>query len=502
MKKRFGYFSLSIVIVFSVLFGMILAGSIGRTPAVQGSQAAPVESVEQAQKSSPPGMQLPSFGDIAEKCNPAVVTVVSTDIVKMPRNHMMDPFMWFFSPEERERFRGSPERDREGEEEIPQQSGGSGFIISKDGYILTNNHVVEKADKVEVILNDDEKYQAKVIGKDPETDIALIKIDVKEDLPTITLGDSERTRVGDWVMAIGNPYQLSHTVTVGVVSAKGRRLTNSSFDDFIQTDAAINFGNSGGPLVNLRGEAVGINTALSARGQNIGFAVPINLAKNILTDLKAEGRAVRGFLGIKISNITDDLVEALNLPGKEGVLVQSVEKGMPADKAGVKKGDVILEVSGRKINTSDELVGTISSFKPDSVAELLVLRDGKRQTMEARLSERPLEGRAGVLPEKEPGEEGSQPGKLGLSIQNLTTETRRYFEIPSDEEGVVVAQVKPTSAAAEAGLRRGDLITEVNRRKVTNTTEFKDALEKSRNVVLFYVLRGGDRFFVPIKIKE
>jgi serine protease Do len=498
MKKRIGYFSLSLVIVASVLFGMVIASSFNKTPAAESTEAQSTVAQAKAdpQPEQMPEIRLPSFADIAERANPAVVKIDSTSIVKrqVEQPPFFNPFDWFFPPNDRyHRYRG------EGEEEIPRQSGGTGFIISTDGEILTNNHVVDKADKIEVVLSNDKTYKAKVLGADPETDIALIKIDAPDPLPTIPLGDSDKLRVGDWVMAIGNPYGYAHSVTVGVVSAKGRRLTSSSFDDFIQTDAAINFGNSGGPLVNVRGEAVGINTAISVSGQNIGFAIPINLAKNILSQLKEGGRVIRGFLGIRISNITDELQQAFQLPSKEGVLVQSAEEGYPGAEAGLKPGDVILEVDGKKMNSSDQLVGTVSAKRPGEEVQIEILRDGVKKTVTAKLSERP----SGEEEEGPSRQEETKPGKVGISVQNITTDVRRYYRLPSDLVGVIITDVKPTGPAAAAGLQEGDVITEINRQKVKNVAEYEKAVESAKgDIVLVYVVRGDNSFFVTIKIED
>src|SRR6266511_4398331 len=348
------------IVIASVVFGIVISADLGLMRK-SNAQSAPIQTTSSSTVTT---ISVPSFADIASRVAPAVVSITSTEVVKtseMRRNFGggLDPFDFFFGPNggrRRPNSRQTPGDD----DEHAQRAGGSGFIISPDGYILTNNHVVEGATKVDVHYGSDENgsgghtVSAKIIGRDNATDIALVKIDVGQPLPTVPLGDSDRIRKGDWAIAVGNPFQFENTLTVGVISAKGRSLGLStetrSFENFSQTDAAINFGNSGGPLMNISGEVVGINTAIRGGGaQGIGFATPINTAKRRLTQLK-QGKVTRGYLGMTIQEVNDDARQAFNAPGATGALVQSVEPGKPADVAGVKQGDIVIELDGHKIN--------------------------------------------------------------------------------------------------------------------------------------------------------
>jgi serine protease Do len=422
---------------------------------------------------------------------PAVVSIRSTEIVRMSdqrrRNFGIDPFEFFFpdpSDPNRRRFGGSDDDD----DERAQTSGGSGFIISPDGYILTNNHVIESASKVQVHYGADENgnggrtVAAKIVGRDPATDLALLKIDTDQQLPSIRLGDSERIRKGDWAIAIGHPFTFENTLTVGVVSAKGRSLGLSretqSFENFIQTDAAINFGNSGGPLLNIAGEVIGINTAIRGGGaQGIGFATPVNVAKTLLPQLK-EGKVTRGYLGMTISDVTEDTREAFNLPEARGALVQSVDEGKPAAKAGIRHGDVVVEVDGRPIRNNRELIDYVSYKPVGSEVKITIIRNGQRQVLTAKTAERPDEGA--------PVEESSSSAepvrnKLGMSVQNITTELRRLYNLPDDASGVIVTDVKSVSPAAEANVSEGDVISEVGGERVTNVDQFREAVDRMRS---------------------
>ena len=356
----------------------------------------------------------------------------------------IDPFDFFF-PDPRNPQRRSPRGNSDGgDDERPQRSGGSGFIISPDGYILTNNHVVEGATKVDVHFGADENgnggrtIPAKIIGRDPATDIALVKIEAGQNLPYITLGDSDRIRKGDWAIAIGNPFQLENTLTVGVISAKGRSLGFSeetrSFENFIQTDAAINFGNSGGPLMNINGEVVGINTAIRGGGaQGLGFATPINTAKRLLPQLKL-GKVTRGYLGMTITEVSEDARQAFNLPSDtRGAIVQNVTPGKPADKAGIQHGDIITEIDGKPIRSNRDLIDYISYLPVGSDVKITVLRNGQRQTVTARTAERPLEAASKDETPTSPTE--PVRNKLGMSVQDLTPQVRQNYGLADDVRG-------------------------------------------------------------------
>jgi serine protease Do len=431
---------------------------------------------------------IPSFADVAARVMPAVVSIRSTEIVKMSdrrRNGMgIDPFEFFFpNPNQR---RGTPDDD--GDDEQRQTSGGSGFIVSGDGYILTNNHVIEGASKIQVHYGADENgngghsVEAKIIGRDPATDLALLKIDVDRELPWIRLGNSDNIRKGDWAIAIGHPFAFENTLTVGVISAKGRSLGLSretqSFENFIQTDAAINFGNSGGPLLNIAGEVIGINTAIRGGAQGIGFATPINTANTLLPQLK-KGKVTRGYLGMSITDVTDETREAFNLPEARGALVQVVEEGKPAEKAGIRHGDVVVEVNGKAIRNNRELIDTISYLPIGSDVKITLIRDGKRMTVTAQTAQRPDESED--TDSTEPAVIEPVRDKLGMTLQNLTPEMRRLNNLPESTRGVVVMSVKNVSPAGEANISEGDVITEVQGQRVTSVDDFRAAIEKVKS---------------------
>ncbi len=350
---------------------------------------------------------------------------------------------------------------------------GTGFIIDKNGHIITNNHVVEDADKIKVKLKDEREFDAKVIGRDPQTDLALIKIDAKTDLPVAHLGRSADLKVGEWVVAVGSPFGLEQTVTAGIVSAKGRAIGSGPYDDFIQTDASINPGNSGGPLVNLNGEVVGINTAIIAHGQGIGFAIPIDMATRIVAQLKDNGEVTRGWLGINIQDLKGELAAYYGAKNSEGVLVTEVVPGNPADKAGIKAKDIITAVNGEKVKTSRELTARAATLPVGERTNITVIRDGKEKTIDVVVAKRPLTvADAGKPPvEKE--------GEYGLQVTDLTPEMAQRLKTHR-EAGVVVVGVRPDSKAAKAGLQQGDLILEVNRRNVSSAGELKQLLAESK----------------------
>ena len=514
MKKSAQLVTFSLIAAACIVFGMVISGGIRLTPA---SLAQPEMQPASLRQSALPAASTagdftvragyPSFADMVEKVNPAVVGVISTEMVEPGKGNVPfhSPFEFFFGPDNRRR-QGSEEPRRE-------DSGGSGFIISEDGYILTNFHVIEGADKIRVSLTDDDTdYRAEVVGTDPSTDLALIKIKSDRRLPTIPLGDSDRLRVGEWVVAVGNPYIYEHTVTVGVVSAKGRKLVelskDVSLDEFIQTDAAINFGNSGGPLVNADGEAVGVNSAISTYGQGIGFAVPINIAKEILPQLKTSGHVSRGYLGVRLSNITPALKEGFGLKDTKGALVQDVDKGLPGDKAGIRPGDVIVGVEGNPVATTDELVRVISAKEPGSKVRLNLIRDGRPVVVTARLDDRGEHINAAQRAGSQEGEGDEQRGerRLGITVDNLTADIRRQLDLHDDITGVVVTDVSQASDAFEQGITRGYIITAVNRVPVGSIAEYRREMSKVRSgsTVIFrtYDANRGIWRFVPVKATE
>lgn len=437
----------------------------------------------------------PSFVEIAKEINPAVVNISTEKIVKgddkVFRHYFGPgaPSPWdFFGDDFFERFFGEqPGREHK------EKSLGSGFIISKDGYILTNNHVVEGADTIKVRLSNNKEYAGKVIGKDAKTDLALIKVEAKEILPFVILGDSDLLQVGEWVMAIGNPFGLEHTVTVGVVSAKGRVIGAGPYDNFIQTDASINPGNSGGPLVNTKGEVIGINTAIVAQANGIGFAIPANMAKEILPQLKEKGRVVRGWLGVMVQKVTPELAQSFGLAAGKGALVAQVQEGSPAAKAGIKKGDIILKFEGKEINEMDELPRLVAGTPVGKKANVVIFRDKKEMSLMIDLGEMPEEEKE-IAPAKEGG------NNLGMSVQELTPELANQLGI-MDNEGVIVNKVEPGGPADEVGIRKGDLIKEVNHKPIKNMRAYLEVIGKVKpgeNVLLF-VKRGEDSLFVVLK---
>jgi serine protease Do len=486
------------IVIASVAFGILISADLG----LMRTSKAQTSSLQTAQ-GPVTAVTIPSFADVAARVMPTVVSVRSTEIVKVSEQRRrgmggVDPFDFFFPDPSDPRRRGGQQQQPQEDDERRQESGGSGFIISADGYILTNNHVIEGASKVEVHYGADENgnggrtIPATIVGRDPATDIALLKIDVNQELPYIRLGDSERIRKGDWAVAIGNPFAFENTLTVGVISAKGRSLGLSaetqSFENFIQTDAAINFGNSGGPLLNIGGEVVGINTAIRGGGaQGIGFATPINTAKLLLPQLK-KGKVTRGYLGMTIADVTDELREAFGLTEASGALVQSVTKDKPAEKAGIRHGDVVIEVNGKPIHNNRELIDTISYLPIGTDVKITLVRDGKRQTVTARTEERPPDGDTDTDTSTTSPAEPVRD-KFGLSVSELTPELRRQYSIPADVRGVVVTYVKNVSPAGEANINEGDVISEVQGQRVNSIADFRAAIAsaKTGQRMRFYV---------------
>jgi serine protease Do len=429
------------------------------------------------------------FAHVVKKAGPAVVHVRVEKSMKrpnMPRDpyHFFeDPFFeHFFGPRFRQPDRQSPHRYK-------QRGAGSGFIIDKDGYILTNNHVVEGADVITVKLADEREFKAEIIGTDPQSDVAVIKIDGK-DLPVLPLGNSDRLEVGEWVIAIGSPFELNQTVTVGVVSAKGRsRMGINDYENFIQTDAAINPGNSGGPLLNIRGEAVGINTAIFSRSggyMGIGFAIPINMAKNIEKQLKSDGKVTRGWLGVVIQDVNEPLARSFGLDRVEGILVAEVAEGSPADKGGLTQGDVIVSLDNIEMQGVDELRNKVAMITPGTTVKVGVIRDSKKLELKVTIGEQPRD-MGGFRPSAEP----SIFEELGISLQNLTPELAKRFGYEG-RRGVLVASVEPSSLGARVGLSSGQLIEEVNKHRVTNLKELSEVVEKERsNGELLLRVRSG-----------
>jgi serine protease Do len=484
------------IVIASVAFGILISADLGLM-----KQSKAQSSAMQTQSGAvPAAVTIPSFADVAARVMPAVVSIRSTEVVKMSDQQKrfggIDPFEFFFPDpnDSRRPRRQSPTPDDDDEQQ--QVSGGSGFIISPDGYILTNNHVIEGASKIDIHYGADENgngghnVTAKVVGHDPATDLALLKIDIDQQLPFIRLGDSDRIRKGDWAIAVGHPFQFENTLTVGVISAKGRSglvlsEETRSFENFIQTDAAINFGNSGGPLMNIAGEVIGINTAIRGGGAQ-GIGTPINTAKTLLPQLK-QGKVTRGYLGMQIQDVTDDVREAFRLPETRGALVQEVDEGKPADKAGIKHGDVVVDVDGKAIRNNRELIDYVSYLPVGSAVKIGLIRNGEHMTVTAHTAERPSETASNDTQSTSPAE--PVRNKLGMSVQNLTPELRRMYNIPTNVNGVVVVNVKNVSPAGDANLTEGDVISEVQGQPVNDVDQFRNVLDKVKTGqrVRFYV---------------
>lgn len=445
-----------------------------------------------------------AFAKISEKASPAIVGIKANQTVTQEYSIMRDwPFGDPFDDDFFERFFGrSFPRQRSPQRKYRQSVQGSGFIVSSDGYILTANHLVNEAEDIEVKLADGREFEAKVIGSDPESEVAVIKIDA-DNLPILELADSDTLEVGEWVIAIGNPFGLSHTVTAGIVSAKGRSgLRLAEYEDFIQTDAAINPGNSGGPLINLDGKVVGINTAivighLAYRGNiGIGFAIPINIAKFIYNQLIEGGKVVYGALGVIIRDLDTDLAESLGLQETKGVAVAEVIEGSAAEKAGMKRYDVIVEFNGQAVEKVNEFRNRVAMLKPGTKVEIIVIRNGKRKTLDAELGESSAELKITKIPQK-------AVELLGLDVQNLTDDLAERYGY-EDQEGVVVTSVAPGSEAEQKGIKPGMLIMEVDRKPVRNTKEFDEAIGKAaeEGKVLLLVNDGRYRLLIVLKLPE
>ena len=431
----------------------------------------------------------------------SVVSIIAEQEIQAQRYFGFpdDAFKDFFGEDFFRRFFGAPPQGQESKRTV--RSLGSGVIVTKDGYILTNSHVVEEASKIRVLLKDNRDYEAEVVGTDPPSDVAVIKIDAN-DLPVATIGDAQKVTVGQWVIAVGNPFQLSHTVTAGIISATGRSSVGlAEYEDFIQTDASINPGNSGGALADLNGNVIGINTAIaSPSGGNIGigFAIPIDMAKQVMDELLSEGKVTRGYIGLWLQDMTDALARALDLEKSEGVLVADVEAGGPADRAGIERGDVIVKCDGETIRDGSQLKNKVAMTEPDSSLKLVLIRDGARQEVKVELEERPGKERPETRQRQTQGESSK---KIGVEVQALTPDIAQQLGY-SKEKGIVVTRVVSGSPAAEAGLQSGDLIQEVNRQSIETVKQFEDAVTEleSGDVAALLVRRGENTFFAALEI--
>jgi serine protease Do len=482
--RRFGARSVASVALSSLFVGLLMASSVqwsGVSLAQSVGQSAPLATGT----SAVPG----SFAELAERLAPTVVNIQVTKVAPVGGAQGFQepegPFGEFFERYFRDRMpRPGPRR---------MQGSGSGVIISRDGHILTNNHVVEGAKEVTVTMADQQVFQAQVVGRDPKTDLAVLKINAKESLPLAAMGNSTDLKVGDWVVAIGNPFGLGHTVTAGIVSAKGRVIGAGPYDDFIQTDAPINPGNSGGPLFNLKGEMVGINTAIVASGQGIGFAIPIDMAKPLIPQLVTTGEVTRGYLGVSIQPITPELAKAMKLEERQGALVSEVAKDSPAAKAGLRQGDVIVGFNGQSIKSAHDLPAVVAKTPAGEEVMVTLRRDGKTQKVPVTVGKLPSE--------KVVSEESSQAAQSqwGLQLQDVTPQMARQRGL-ADESGVMVVGVQPGSPAERAGLRRGDVIREVNHRPVRSMQEMRDAIAKAdqQDALLLLVQRDQGSIFMAM----
>ena len=450
---------------------------------------------------------LPDFTDLAEKSGPAVVNISTVKLVK-GQNEQLKEFFQFHRPpsgtpfddffKQFEQFFNQPNKP------MKQRSLGSGFLISKDGYIVTNNHVIAEADEIRVNLLGKDKpgqsFIATIVGKDPETDLALLKIDLKEDYPILSFGDSDALRIGEWVMAIGNPFGLDHTVTAGIISAKGRVLGSGPFDNFLQTDASINPGNSGGPLLNKNGEVIGINTAIIASGQGIGFAIPSNMAKKIIPQLKEGKQISRGWIGVSIQDVDANMAKALGMNEVKGALVNSVIAGQPAEKAGIQAGDVLINIEGHAIENANDLLRTIADLQPGKHVAVQVWRKGKARDVTVVLGQRNSENVA-------QGDSPTHPDQadlpLGLSLRTVTAEEASSLGLEKPE-GLLVVGIQDGSPAAENDIRPGDVIMEANQRPLKSPAELAQIMEtdaKAKGVLMFLIKRQGQNLFRTIPLE-
>lgn len=444
------------------------------------------ESASELLSSSNSAGTFPSLSGLVEKQKHSVVNISTTSVVKQGpmfpdfgEGDVFEEFFKRFFPNDQER-------------EFRKKGLGSGFIVSKNGYIVTNNHVISKAEDIQVVLYDGSRYTAEIVGQDIKTDLAVLKIKPEKKLTPVIFGDSDGLRIGDWVMAIGNPFGLGYTVTVGIVSAKGRSLGLGAYDDFIQTDASLNPGNSGGPLFNLRGEVVGVNTAIAARGQGIGFSIPANMSKGVISQLMEKGKVVRGWLGVIIQPITQEIAESIGHEGTDGALISDISPGSPAEKAGLKRGDVVVEFDGEPIKEFTSLSKLVGMKAPGTSSKITVLRDGKRKEISVVL---------GNMPDEQASVESRRDEDIELS--DITPDIAARFGV-DDKAGVLVTNVSRGSSAWEAGFRPGDVILEVDKNPVANLGDYNKIISglKPGKQYLFLVKKRKNTIYIGYAPKK
>ena len=438
-----------------------------------------------------------NFSELAQKVRPGVVNIRTVKTIKGggrvfkhffggPFGGNNNPFEEFFGP-----FRGNG-----GGRDFKQRSLGSGFIIDRDGYIVTNNHVIEGADQIRVKLADGQEFDAKLVGRDPKTDLALIKIAASKDLVPLEMGNSDALKVGKWVLAIGSPFGLEQTVTAGIVSAKGRTIGAGPYDDFIQTDASINPGNSGGPLINMKGKVIGINTAIVPNGQGIGFAIPINMANGIIGQLQDAGTVTRGWLGVGIQDLTPDLAEYYGLEGQKGALVIQVYDDDPADKGGIRSDDIIIAVDGKEVSSARDLSRIIADTPVEKRVPIMVIRNGKKKTVHVNLTKREEGNQAA-------GQTSEKVDDMGLIVMDLRPEAARQLGYNKEEKGVVIKDVRPGSKGSLAGIQRGDLIKEINHTQIKKVKDYNKRLEKIKPGEMVRILiKRRNAGFIVIRISK
>src|SRR5258705_6562159 len=496
MSRRFLAVTVGLTATVAFLIGLIVAGSM--TP--QRAVSAPRVPVIPARARNPAAV-LPavvSFADVAEQLNPAVVNIDATSrgSARLRRPGALP------LPDGPDLFDRPGDRDPLG----PRRGAGTGFIIDPQGLILTNHHVVDGADRIMVRLTDGRNLHATRIGSDPDTDIALIKVESPRPLPYAARGDSDSLRVGEWVVAIGNPLAYEHTVTVGVVSFIGRKLFDTSLDRYIQTDAAINFGNSGGPLINARGEVIGINAAISSRAANIGFAVPINQARAIPPQLREKGHVPGGYIGVSLRDVDPDLQRSLGLKNSDGALVQDVTAGSPGARAGIRTYDLIVAVDGKAVSGNDQLIQLIAARQPGTVASLQVVRDNHPISIPVKLAERPQRERRADGDDYPAPQPSSQRGPaLGMSVRELDRDFAERFKLPEGMQGVVISGVEPMSPAFDADVERGHVLLEINRHPVRSVEDYRrlTANAKAGDILALYVYKpeSDSRALHTVKIE-